>query len=67
LNINIREIHPFLSGKLWNPFSFFFPGLWNQWPTMAKALIKIEIFANKIEEYAQILKPLKFETYVIIR
>ncbi len=36
---------------------FFFPGLGGQWPAMAKALMPIDIFANKIEECAQILKP----------
>jgi fatty acid synthase len=44
-------------GKTLKPLWFFFPGLGGQWPAMAKALMPIDIFANKIEECAQILKP----------
>ena len=44
-------------GKTLKPVWFFFPGLGGQWPAMAKALMPIDIFANKIEECAQILKP----------
>ncbi len=43
--------------KSLNPIWYFFPGLGDQWPGMAKALMPIDIFANKIEECAQILKP----------
>ncbi len=43
--------------KTLKPVWFFFPGLGGQWPAMAKALMPIDIFANKIEECAQILKP----------
>ncbi len=46
-----------LVGKTLKPVWFFFPGLGGQWPAMAKALMPIDIFANKIEECAQILKP----------
>ena len=46
-----------LLGKTLKPVWFFFPGLGGQWPAMAKALMPIDIFANKIEECAQILKP----------
>ncbi len=46
-----------LLAKTLKPVWFFFPGLGGQWPAMAKALMPIDIFANKIEECAQILKP----------
>ncbi len=46
-----------LVGKTLKSVWFFFPGLGGQWPAMAKALMPIDIFANKIEECAQILKP----------
>ncbi|CAK9854874.1 unnamed protein product, partial [Sphagnum jensenii] len=46
-----------LNDKTSKPVWFFFPGLGGQWPAMAKALMPIDIFANKIEECAQILKP----------
>jgi fatty acid synthase len=46
-----------LIGKSSKPVWFFFPGLGGQWPAMAKALMPIDIFANKIEECVQILKP----------
>ena len=36
---------------------FLFPGLGCQWIGMAKALMPIKIFADKIEECHQILKP----------
>ena len=45
------------SGKTIRPVWFLFPGLGGQWPAMAKALMPIDIFANKIEECHQILKP----------
>ena len=37
------------------PVCFMFPGLGGQWTAMAKALMPINIFANKIEECHQIL------------
>jgi len=43
--------------KVSKPIWFLFPGLGGQWTAMAKALMPIDIFANKIEECAQILKP----------
>ncbi len=43
--------------KTLRPVWFFFPGLGGQWPAMAKALMPIDVFANKIEECARILKP----------
>jgi fatty acid synthase len=43
------------------PVWFVFPGLGCQWPAMAKALMTIDIFANKIEECVQILKPYKID------
>jgi fatty acid synthase len=45
-----------LMGKTSKPVWFLFPGLGGQWPAMAKAFMPIDIFANKIEECAQILK-----------
>ena len=50
-----------LLGKTLKPVWFFFPGLGGQWPAMAKALMPIDIFANKIEECAQILKPFNID------
>src|SRR5579862_5348293 len=50
-----------LISKTSKPVWFFFPGLGGQWPEMAKALMPIDIFANKIEECAQILKPLNVD------
>ena len=38
------------------PVWFIFPGLGGQWVGMAKALMPIKIFADKIEECHQILK-----------
>jgi fatty acid synthase len=42
-----------VSKQIW----FLFPGLGGQWTAMAKALMPIDVFAEKIEESAQILKP----------
>ena len=39
------------------PLWFLFPGLGGQWVGMAKALMPIKIFADKIEECHQIYKP----------
>jgi fatty acid synthase len=50
-----------LMEKTLKPVWFFFPGLGGQWPAMAKALMPIDIFANKIEECAQILKPFNID------
>jgi fatty acid synthase len=50
-----------MNGKTLRAVWFFFPGLGGQWPAMAKALMPIDIFANKIEECAQILKPYKID------
>jgi len=46
-----------MNEKTLRPIWFFLPGLGGQWPAMAKALMPIYIFANKIEECVQILKP----------
>ena len=43
--------------KTRRPVWFVFPGLGGQWVGMAKALMPMEVFANKIEECHQILKP----------
>ncbi len=43
--------------KVTKPIWFLFPGLGGQWTAMAKALMPIDIFADKIEECVQILKP----------
>jgi fatty acid synthase len=47
--------------KTLKPVWLFFPGLGGQWPAMAKALMPIDLFANKIEECAQILKPFNID------
>ena len=41
--------------KIVRPLWFLFPGLGGQWPAMAKALMPIDIFRNKVEECHQIL------------
>ena len=46
-----------IMSKTLRPVWFLFPGLGGQWPAMAKALMTIDIFAQKIEECHQILKP----------
>ncbi|CAG2163067.1 unnamed protein product, partial [Oppiella nova] len=43
--------------KTQRPVYFLFPGLGGQWVGMAKALMPIKIFADKIEECHEILKP----------
>jgi fatty acid synthase len=50
-----------LNDKTIKPVWFLFPGIGGQWPAMAKALMPIDIFANKIEECAQILKPFNID------
>ncbi|CAG2111951.1 unnamed protein product, partial [Medioppia subpectinata] len=43
--------------KTQRPLYFLFPGLGGQWVGMAKALMPIKIFADKIDECHEILKP----------
>ena len=43
--------------KTQRPVWFLFPGLGGQWTGMAKALMPIKAFADKIEECHEILKP----------
>ena len=43
--------------KTIRPVYFLFPGLGGQWVGMAKALMPIKIFADKIEECHEILEP----------
>ena len=44
-----------MKSKTLKPIWFLFPGLGGQWAGMAKALMPIKIFADKIEECHQIL------------
>ena len=44
-----------LKSKTLKTIFFLFPGLGGQWPAMAKALMPIKIFADKVEECHQIL------------
>jgi fatty acid synthase len=44
-----------LIDKISKPVWFLFPGLGGQWKAMAKALMPIDVFSDKIEECAQIL------------
>ena len=44
-----------MKSKTLKPIWFLFPGLGGQWTAMAKALMPIKIFADKIEECHQIL------------
>ena len=46
-----------LTDKTQRPIWFLFPGLGGQWSGMAKALMPIKIFADKIDECHEILKP----------
>ncbi|CAG2120323.1 unnamed protein product, partial [Medioppia subpectinata] len=46
----------FQKGKSVRPLWLLFPGLGGQWPAMAKALMPIKIFADKVEECHQILQ-----------
>ncbi|CAG2118326.1 unnamed protein product, partial [Medioppia subpectinata] len=43
--------------KTQRPVYFLFPGLGGQWVGMAKALMPIKIFADKIDECHEVLKP----------
>ena len=45
------------TAKTVRPIWFLFPGLGGQWTGMAKALMPIKIFADKIEECHEILSP----------
>ena len=44
-----------MKDKKVRPLWLLFPGLGGQWPAMAKALMPIKIFADKVEECHQIL------------
>ena len=44
-----------MKSKTLKPIWFLFPGLGGQWTAMAKALMPIKIFADKVEECHQIL------------
>ena len=44
-----------MKSKTIKPIWFLFPGLGGQWTAMAKALMPIKIFADKVEECHQIL------------
>ena len=45
-----------MKDKKVRPLWLLFPGLGGQWPAMAKALMPIKIFADKVEECHQILQ-----------
>ena len=45
-----------MKGKTLRPLWLLFPGLGGQWTAMAKALMPIDIFRNKVEECHQILE-----------
>ena len=45
-----------MKSKTIRPLWLLFPGLGGQWTAMAKALMPIDIFRNKVEECHQILK-----------
>ncbi|CAG2171295.1 unnamed protein product, partial [Oppiella nova] len=45
-----------MKGKTLRQLWLLFPGLGGQWPAMAKALMPIKIFADKVEECHQILQ-----------
>ena len=45
-----------MKGKIVRPLWFLFPGLGGQWTAMAKALMPIDIFRNKMEECHRILE-----------
>ena len=45
-----------MKSKILRPLWLLFPGLGGQWTAMAKALMPIDIFSNKVEECHQILE-----------
>jgi fatty acid synthase len=55
-----------LIDKISKPIWFLFPGLGGQWKAMAKALMPIDIFADKIEECAQILNRYEMDLKYIL-
>ncbi|CAG2101211.1 unnamed protein product [Medioppia subpectinata] len=50
-----------MKDKTLPPLWMVFPGLGGQWPAMAKALMPIKIFADKVEECHQILHEFKID------
>ena len=52
-----KKQYGMLTLKTQRPVWFLFPGLGGQWTGMAKALMPISIFREKIEECHQILEP----------
>ncbi|CAG2108061.1 unnamed protein product, partial [Medioppia subpectinata] len=52
--------------KTVRPLWVLFPGLGGQWPAMAKALMPIKIFADKVEECHQILKEFGIDLKTIL-
>ena len=58
----LSQINTKSKRELW----FLFPGLGGQWPAMAKALIPIKIFADKIEECHQILLEFKVDLKTLL-
>ncbi|CAG2104159.1 unnamed protein product, partial [Medioppia subpectinata] len=56
INYEYKRQIGFQKGKSLRPLWVMFPGLGGQWPAMAKALMPIKVFADKVEECHQILK-----------
>ncbi|CAG2105122.1 unnamed protein product, partial [Medioppia subpectinata] len=55
INYEYKRQIGFQKGKGARPLWLLFPGLGGQWPAMAKALMTIKIFSDKVEECHQIL------------
>ena len=55
IQYNYKKQIGVMTEKSVRPLWLLFPGLGGQWPAMAKALMPIKIFADKVEECHQIL------------
>lgn len=56
-NYEYKKQSSIFTSKHLRPVWFLFPGLGGQWVGMAKALMPIKIFADKVEECHKILEP----------
>ena len=56
-NYEYKRQSSMITDKTLRPLYFVFTGLGGQWVGMAKALMPIKIFADKIEECHEVLKP----------
>ena len=61
INYEYKRQHSVYIEKTERPLWILFPGLGGQWVGMAKALMPIKIFADRIEECHQILKPFSID------